>query len=261
MPGSSREVIRASTYLFLGTCVHPVFLTKCEGLWSHFWASWFFCLAVSWRKSCLFHLPEAFLLSRDGTAERLPISLPLVNGSAITTIFKSSPPPLHSHIPLWQLLLLFFRYVPAFFFCHSHPMCLSSLLLSLSISSLCLFLSAFIYLLSFPTFGEAFKSLLSSIEASSLLPKDKIFIFKCWILFLYLLKMVSEITKRCNFYPFTVTFNVLEHPGNKLSLVITYVTHFFVCHCLLKLISQKKCSVFTSKHKLLCPEDAVNVKR
>lgn len=29
MPGFSREVIKARTYLFLGTCVHPVFLTKC----------------------------------------------------------------------------------------------------------------------------------------------------------------------------------------------------------------------------------------
>lgn len=29
IPGSSREVIRAVTYLFLGTCVHHVFLTKC----------------------------------------------------------------------------------------------------------------------------------------------------------------------------------------------------------------------------------------
>lgn len=139
MPASSREVIRAGTYLFLGTCVHHVCLFFHETRKSYsltYGALCFSCLSVSWRKSCLFHQLRAFLLSWDGEADRLPISLPLVNGRAITTTFMSSPPPLHSHIPPWQLLLLFLSYVRASFSCHSHPICLSLPFPSLSISSL-----------------------------------------------------------------------------------------------------------------------------
>lgn len=66
-----------------------------------------------------------------------------------------------------------------------NPVRPSSLLPSPSIRSFCLFLSVFLDLylsLSlFPSFEEASKRLPSCVETSSLLPKDKASIIKCWI--------------------------------------------------------------------------------
>lgn len=87
----SREVIRAGTYLFLATRVHPVFLTTCGTSRPHVF--FVFTSHVS-----LYPGGSHVYFISPGLSS-CQISLPLVDVSAITTTLKSSPSPLHSHIP------------------------------------------------------------------------------------------------------------------------------------------------------------------
>lgn len=170
----SREVIRAGTYLFLATRVHPVFSTTCGTSRPHVF--FVFTSHVS-----LYPGGSHVYFISPGLSS-CQISLPLVDVSAITTTLKSSPSPLHSHIPPWQLLLLFF----CFFSYHGQSRAsvftasfsVYTLLLSLP---LCLSWSLSLSLSLFPSFEEASKRLPSCVETSSLLPKDKASIIKCWI--------------------------------------------------------------------------------